>query len=54
MDATAYRAKAAEMRKRLQQARDPIVREELEKLAAEYDRLAEAAQRRTRPKPGGS
>lgn len=43
------------MRKRAQQARDPIVREELEKLAAEYDRLAEAADRRaTRPKPGES
>jgi hypothetical protein len=40
VDAIGYRAKAAEMRRRADEARDTVVRQELHKLAAEYERLA--------------
>lgn len=44
MDAAGYQRKAAEMRERAKQARDPVVHQELLFLAHQYDLLAGRAE----------
>ena len=46
MDGSDYRKKAAEMRERAAQVTDPVLCRELLTLAAEYERLAAAIERR--------